>query len=366
MTRRPKVLHIVVAGQIGGAENFIVDLASRPEVSDADHCLALWTPSEKLRGFFIEAGLKVRDHGPASEAPLPYLWRSLGPSEIAWLGEVIAEEKPDVLHCHTFGSQLLAARAGHRFGVKVLRTEHGVRHLFDPTCSLFRQWAVRHTDCIAAVSAFTARKLIGVAPDAKDKTVVVLNATDITRFTPMPPPTEGPFTITSVCRLVSTKRLWLAIEATARIPGIRLNIVGDGPDRAALEAVAKKFNVTDRVHFHGYVTDARPIIAAGDAFINCRKEEPFGIAVIEAAAMQRPIIAFNGGGIPEFIEDRKTGWLVPEDSIDALTETMREASASRAVAAEFGARARAMADPQFHIDRMCRDYGALYHRLAGV
>lgn len=362
--KRPKIVHVVVAGQIGGAENFIVDLASRPGVSGADHCLALWTPNPDLRRFFIDSGVRVHDRGPASEAPLPYLWRSLGPTEIAWLGRVIEQEKAGILHCHTFGSHLIAARAGSRFGVQVLRTEHGVRHYYDPTCSLFRHWALRHTDRIAAVSAFTARKVAEVAPHARDKTLVILNATDLSRFTPMPPPQDGPFTVTSVCRLVSTKRLWLAIEAVARIPGIHLNIVGDGPDRDQLERLARKLGVGSRVQFHGYVADARPLIAQGDVFINCRREEPFGIAVIEAAAMQRPIIAFAGGGIPEFIEDRKTGWLVHEDSIEALTATLREASASRALAAEFGARACQMANPRFGIDRMCRDYGAVYAEMA--
>lgn len=361
--RRPKILHIVVGGQIGGAENFVVDLAGRPEESGADHSLALWTPNPKLRAFFKDAGLQVHDYGYASEAPLPYLWRTYGPRDIAWLGRVIEQERPDVLHCHTYGSLVLAARAGKRFGVPVLRTEHGVRHYYDPSCALHRHWALRHTDRVVAVSAFTARKVAEVAPFAKAKTTVVLNATNLERFTPMPPPKEGPFTITSVCRLVSTKRLWMAIEATARIPDIRLDIVGDGPDRAKLESVAKKFGVESRVRFHGYVTDARPLIAAGDAFINCRREEPFGIAVIEAAAMQRPIIAFAGGGIPEFIEDRKTGWLVQEDSIDALTETMREASRSRARAAEFGANACEMAHPKFGIARLCNEYGSAYRQV---
>ena len=83
---RPKVVHVVVAGDIGGAEHFLVNLASRPELSGADHCVALMTPNPKLRAFFADAGLSIRDRGPVRENPIAYLWRSFGPADIAWLG----------------------------------------------------------------------------------------------------------------------------------------------------------------------------------------------------------------------------------------------------------------------------------------
>ena len=125
---RIKVVHVVVAGQIGGAERFLVSLATRPELSGADHCVALMTPNPKLHAFFADAGLRVHDRGPVRENPLAYLWRSWGPRDIAWLGRVLREEGADLIHAHTHGSLVLAARAGLRYGLPVLRTEHNVRH----------------------------------------------------------------------------------------------------------------------------------------------------------------------------------------------------------------------------------------------
>lgn len=58
---RPRVIHVVVAGDIGGAERLLVDLASRSEASGVEHAVALMTPNAKLRAYFLEAGLRVLD-----------------------------------------------------------------------------------------------------------------------------------------------------------------------------------------------------------------------------------------------------------------------------------------------------------------
>jgi len=364
-SNRPKVVHVVVAGEIGGAERFLVNLASRPELSGADHFVALMTPNPKLRAFLADAGLRIRDRGPVRENPAAYLWRSYGPADIAWLGGVLAEENAGLLHAHTYGSHILAVRAGLRHKLPVVRTEHGVRHYRDPSCALYRHWALRHTTRILAVSAFVARTVAAIAPHAREKIQVILNGIDLTHFQPMPPPADGPFTISTICRLDPVKRIALAIEAVARTPDVRLNIVGEGNEREKLERLARKRGIEDRVRFLGYLQDPRPAIAASDAVVNCTREEGLPLAVLEAAAMQRPAVAFDGGGIPEIVQDRSTGWLVREDSITALAAALAEASASRPRAAEFGVAARQWVEGKFGIDTMCKNYAAVYRELAG-
>lgn len=363
---RPRIIHVVVAGAIGGAEQVIVNLACSPELTGADHSLALMTPNPKLRALFADAGLRIHDRGPVHENPLAYLWRSYGPSDIAWLGRVIEAEKADVLHAHVFGSLVLSARAGLRYGRPVLRTEHGVRHYEDPTCALYRHWAVRHTNRIVAVSGFIGRRVGEIAPHAKGKIQVIWNGIDLKRFAPVPPPQDGPFTVAAVCRLVPFKRLTLAVEALARAPGIRLLIAGDGSERGKLEQMVGALGLKSRVRFFGYLRDPRPVIAACDALINCTRQEPLSTSIIEAAAMQRPTVAFKAGGTPEIVEDGRTGWLAPEDSVAALAAALIEAGSSRARAAEFGLNARAAAESKFAIEAMCRNYAPVYRELAGA
>jgi glycosyltransferase involved in cell wall biosynthesis len=361
---RPKVVHIVVAGEVGGAERFVANLAIRPELSGADHSVALMTPNPKLRAFFTDAGLRIYDRGPVRENPLAYLWRTWGPRDIAWLGHVLKEEGADLLHAHTHGALVLAARAGLRYRLPVVRTEHNVRHYHDPSCALFRHWALRHTTRIAPVCAHVAQTVAAVAPHARDHIQVILAGIDTSRFVPAPPRTEGPFTFAMVGRLEPVKQIHLAIEAVARTPGVRLDIAGEGRERARLESLVKERSVEDRVRILGFVSDQRPVVAAADAVINCSRVEGFPASLIEAAAQQRPAVAFDCCGIPEIVEDRRTGWLVRDQTVDGLAAALAEASADRARAAAFGAAARRRAEAKFRFETTCEAYGALYRELA--
>ena len=363
---RPKVVHLVVAGEIGGAERFLFNLASRPVLSGADHCVALMTPNPKLRALFAEAGLRIRDRGPVRENPAAYVWRSFGPADIAWLGRILLEEGASLVHAHTFGSHILAARAALRHHLPVVRTEHGVRHYGDPTCAMFRHWALRHTDRIVAVSAYVGRTVAAIAPHAREKIRVIPNGIDLTHFDRAPSPVDGPFTFSMVSRLEPIKQVALAIEAVARTADIRLNIAGDGSERGKLEKLARKRGIEGRVHFLGYMRDPRPAIAAGDAIVNCSRVEGLPLAVIEAAAMQRPAVTFDGGGTPEIVRDRQTGWLVREHSVDALAAALAQAGASRPHAAELGINARKWVEAGFGIEPMCKSYAAVYRELAGA
>jgi glycosyltransferase involved in cell wall biosynthesis len=362
---RPKVVHVVVAGEIGGAEHFLVDLASRPELSGADHCVALMTPNPKLRAFLADAGLRIRDRGPVRENPAAYLWRSFGPADIAWLGRVLSDEGASLVHAHTFGSHILAVRAALRHHLPVVRTEHGVRHYRDPFCALNRHWALRHTTRIVAVSEYVARTIAAIAPHARERTRVVPNGIDMAHFHPAPSLTDGPFTFSMVSRLEPVKRVALAIESVARTPDVRLNIAGEGSEREKLERLARKRGIEGRVRFLGHLRDPRPAIAGSDAIINCTREEGLGLSVIEAAAMQRPTVAFDCGGVPEIVQDGRTGWLVREHSVGALAAALAEASASRERAAELGVAARKWVEARFGIDTMCKSYAAVYRELAG-
>ena len=362
MSRR-KVLHVVVAGAVGGAEHFLVNLASRPDRSSADHIVALMTPNAKLRALFVDAGLQVRDRGAVRENPLATLVRSFGPWDLAWLSHVAAEEKADILHAHTYGSHMLAARAGVRTGLPVLRTEHGTRHYRDPSCGLYRHWALRHTTAIAAVSAYVGAYVAGVAPDVAGKIEVVVNGIDMARFSPVPMPQSGPFTFAAVGRLDPVKRLHIAIAAMARAPDVHLNIVGDGGERGMLEALVRKHGLQERVRFLGHLSDPRAAIASCDALINCTGAEGLPLAVLEGAAMGRPTLGFAGGGMGEVVQDRSTGWLVREDTPEAWADAVRQAGASRNLAAQYGLEARRWVESRFDIDTMCKRYGVVYSAL---
>lgn len=364
------VLHLVVAGDIGGAERLLVDLARRPEATGARHTVALFTPNRALARWFVEAGLRVRDRGPVRENPLAYLWRTFGPADLRWLLEVIGEEKPDVLHLHTFQSHVLGVRAAEASGLPSLRTEHHVDYYDDPSRSPFTRWAARRTGAIVAISDYVANAVKATEPSLAARMVTVRNGVDVGYFEPgdarvVHGNSLASRTFVVSCRLEPWKQVDLAVAALAQVKEARLVIVGDGSQREALEVQASTLGLRDRVSFVGYVRDPRPSLRGAAVAIACSKDEPLGLSVLESLAVGTPVIGFHGGGLPEIIADGRTGWLVHERSAAGLAAAMREAVAlpSERLAA-MGEEARRSAVDRFSIEGMARGYGETYARLA--
>ncbi|MGH7284798.1 MAG: glycosyltransferase family 4 protein, partial [Polyangiaceae bacterium] len=299
-----RVLHVVVAGDIGGAERLLIDLATRPEASKVKHEIALITPNRALYAYLYDAGLVVHDRGSASETPIAYLMRSLGPADVAWLAKVALDRDVDILHTHTFGSHVLGTRAARKAKKKQLRTEHHVMHYFDPSTSAFTRWAASRTDRFVAVSDYVQSVIAKTKPDILGRMSVVRNGVDTDHWTPRDAKEkEHPFRVAVVCRLTSWKRVDLAIRAAKRAD-VEAWIIGDGEDRAELEKLAKKIGAN--VTFHGYQSDPRSLIAECDVTLSTAKDEPLGLSVLESLSMARPVIACASGGVVEIVSDDKT------------------------------------------------------------
>ncbi|MXY56375.1 MAG: glycosyltransferase [Gammaproteobacteria bacterium] len=143
---------------------------------------------------------------------------------------------------------------------------------------------------------------------------------------PTPAPADGP--VVGVGRLMAEKGFDVLIEAVALMPAAErpeLVIVGDGPDRALLEALALRRGVSAR--FTGAVAPSE----IGDWYRRARlvcvpsRREGFGMVVAEALAAGRPVVATAVGAAPQFITDGTNGRLVPPDDIEALSTALTAA-----------------------------------------
>jgi glycosyltransferase involved in cell wall biosynthesis len=359
-----KVVHVVVAGDIGGAERLLVDLASRPRETGAAHAVALLTPNPKLKAMLDRAGLAVHDGGPIRENPIAYLRRSLGFRDVAWIAGVLQRERAHIAHLHTFGSHVVGTRAARRARIPALRTEHHIQYFNDPSTAAFTRWSLRRVQCSVAISRYVRDFVARVAPYAAAKLRVVRNGVDADRFAVAAPPAGGPFTFAVVSRLERWKRVDRVIEALESVAGARLLVVGEGGERPSLERLAARLGVRARVEFRGYQSDPRPAVSQAHACVNASDDEPLGLSVLEAMSTGRPVIAYAGGAMPELIVSGERGWLVAERTTDALARAMLETSCDRARAAQMGLAARAFVDRECRIESMCREYGAVYRELA--
>jgi glycosyltransferase involved in cell wall biosynthesis len=148
-------------------------------------------------------------------------------------------------------------------------------------------------------------------------------------------------------RLHPNKAFDVLIRALPRLPGVHAVIAGEGPDRAALAALARDQGVAGRVHLPGWRTDVANLLAAADLFVCSSRQEPLGNMVIEAWSARRPVIAAAVGGPAELIAQDRTGLLVPADIPAAFTAAIEALLADPARAAALAAAGRARYEADF-------------------
>lgn len=148
-------------------------------------------------------------------------------------------------------------------------------------------------------------------------------------------------------RLHTDKGFDLAIRALARLPGAHLAIAGEGPERAALAALAAREGVAGRVHFLGWRDDAGALLRAADLFVCSSRIEPLGNMVIEAWSAGCPLVALRAAGPSELIRPGQDGLLTPLEDVAALAGAIAPLLADPARAAALAAAGRARFAAEF-------------------
>ena len=250
--------------------------------------------------------------------------------------------------------------------------DHGVRGWLERLA--LRRWY----DAVIANSRAVAKSITRAVPELADRVHVVVNGMEI--HPPPPAPIrqelgigEDAILLAAVGGLEPRKGFDLLIDAVSALDArVHAVLVGDGTDaqRRALEERARGRGVAERVHFLGRREDAASITAACDLFVLPSRSEGFSVAMLEAMAMGKPVVAADVGGAWEGLAPRgdtpAAGWTVPVDDADALAWALREVvdgvmKRTPEVAAR-GARASWRARNWFTLDRMIDGYEAV---LAG-
>jgi glycosyltransferase involved in cell wall biosynthesis len=367
-----RIAHVVVAGEIGGAERMLVTLATSPE-SQAEHKVLLLTPSHPLRQMFLRAGLTVHDRGLVQEGPLAFVWQQLGPLHVGWLREELAAARPDVVHLHTLGSQVIGTRAALRLHLPIVRTEHSTRVLDDRTAWPFARWSLRRAHASVAISAHVKERFAQKAPWAEEKLRTIPNGIDTDHFALAPAlPAGKPLTLLFLGRLEPRKGADLALAAVARVPGVRLLVCGDGQDRTRIAALVAELGLQDRVELRGLVDDASTVIPEAHAIIASSRAEGLGIAFLEAMSMGRPVVGLATGGIRELTDASSALVSVPSEGaldaerFDLLASRIRDAKTSIAALPELGIRARAKVLDTYSSRAMAAAYADVYAKVTAA
>ena len=290
---------------------------------------------------------RVRFEGPRGQrqGPLGYAgslastWRALGrlvrASDVVWL-------KTPTVHAMVAASHLRRAQVvvtqqmgDAEAGLVLTYPRWGfVRHLLRRSCTRLAARA----DVAAFVSRDLAARYGAGRPD-----VVVANESQVSEDLVLRSPqplADGPFRVVYVGRLAPEKCVDDLLRGVARAPGTSLTVVGDGPRRTQLRALARTLGIDDRVSWLGYVPwgpELLAILRGCAALCLPSATEGLGLVIVEAMSQGLPVVATRVGGIPELVADGVSGLLVDvhrPDQIAAAFERLRNDPALRLRMAE--------------------------------
>ena len=287
----------------------------------------------------------------------------------------------DVLHAFwPIPQGVLGLHAKRKTGLPLVSTFFGVEltwmeRQFPFLAPLLRR-IVRGSDAVTAISSYTAGRLESQVPGVNPAIIPFGAAVDAPAEAP-PYGWDGtrPFALLFVGRLVERKGVHLLLDALASLPPERrvaLDVVGDGPDRAKLQAQADRLGLGGRAVFHGFVSkeELQRRLETCDAFVlpavvDAKGDtEGLGVVLIEAMSYARPVIASAAGGIVDIVEDGRNGFLVPPGDAAALAGAVGRMMDDPARARALGLQGRNDAAARFSWDAIADRLAEIYRAVA--
>ena len=372
---------------VGGLEGYARDLDDeliRLGLVDSITVLTPRIPSEGPAFEQLTPAYRVVRH-PAFELipnfPCPSPWRAAFWSAIRI---ALGPREYDVVVSHTrfFLSSAGALLYSRITGIPLIHIEHGsdfvqlgsplhsrAARAYDLTLG---RTVLRRAQAVVAISLAAAefvRELAG------REATVIYRGVDHDRYDRVEPSTRlqaiaaGRPVVTFVGRLIDGKGVADLIEAFARVPGVDalLCIVGDGPRRADLEALAHARGLDERCVFLGFQEEANALalIRASDVIVNPSYTEGLPTSVLEAALLGRAILASDVGGTPEVVSNGNSALLVAPHDIDALRDGLSVLLGDPGLRARLGAQAHADAVIRFDRSASARGFAELARQLIG-
>jgi glycosyltransferase involved in cell wall biosynthesis len=292
---------------------------------------------------------------------------------IARLHALIRERRASGVHAHEFACSVHGAIAATLAGVPCVATVHG-RAYYGETRA--RRTAIRLASRLASMTAVSEdirAYLVAECGVHPDRVTVVPNGLQLRDYQRVDARRdsaraqasvrEGDLVIGALGSYYPVKGHRDLVEAMPQVlaafPRAVLLLAGQGALASALAEQAEALGVSSRVRVVGYQADPRDFLAALDLFVMPSHSEGMPLALLEAAAMARPIVATAVGGMPQLIEDGMSGLLVPPADPAALARAITRLLGDHALAARCAREASARVTTRWSIDRVAERYAAL-------
>ena len=381
--KKKSILHVIDALNIGGAQELIVLLADKTPKSTYQTLVCVIQPDLTLKSRIESRGASVfcfNRSRPSIYHPGNFILYFY--SNIRDIMSVCRQHRVDVVHCHLSDAEFTGIPAGWLYGARrIISTVHYPALLPDRKSGDIRNYLriaatrflYRLATAVVAVSDDVAQQLKNVFCLAPSKIKVIINGIDVEAIHRTQPNPElmsslcvlpGQRLITSVGRLMPPKGHGYLIAAMPhlvhQIDNVRLLLAGDGDLKESLEQLSLDLRVRDVISFLGSRSDVPDILALSDVFVLPSISEGTSMALLEAMAGSKPIVATDIPGNRYVLRHEHNCLLVPPGNPEKLAEAISFLLNHPQIAAEYGKNAYQDVCLRFNIDETITQLTALW------
>jgi N-acetyl-alpha-D-glucosaminyl L-malate synthase BshA len=259
---------------------------------------------------------------------------------------------------------------------KLVTTLHGTdvtlvgqdRSFFEIT-----KFGIERSDAVTAVSEFLRRMTVDEFQIKKPDIEAIPNFVDLQAYSPGRKPKEAAPLVTPGQKILMhasnfrpVKRITDVIrifERVAREADAVLLMVGEGPERSAAQALARRLGLSDRVRFLGVYENIAELVARADVFLLPSELESFGLSALEAQACAVPVVGSDAGGLPEVVKHTETGYLLPVGDVDGMAARTLDILKDEELRREMGEAGRRRVESLFGAERVVNQYERAYERV---
>ncbi|HEY8852786.1 MAG TPA: glycosyltransferase [Gemmatimonadaceae bacterium] len=277
--------------------------------------------------------------------------------------------EPQVVHAHWwFPSGVVGTWVGGLSHVPLVTTLHGTDVRLARSVGVAKPLfghVLKHSAAVTTVSSWLKDKTQELAPDVNPIVAPMPVSTDL--FSPGS--SRDGQRLLFVGRLMPQKGVDHLLHALAAMKKqASLDIVGDGPSRAALEGLAGELGIAARVRWHGQLSQSQlpRLYQSAAAVVVPSTEEGLGLVAVEALLCETPVVAFDSGGLRDVIQHNRTGLLVPPGDRTALARTLDDLLGREGRGSDLGRAGRLYALSAFAPESAARRYADIYQQVIGA
>ena len=371
-----RVVYCIDNMQVGGTELNALRTAERLDRRRFSISVVYIRDNGPLMARYKDAGI------PVHTFPMTSLMGAGALQQAVRLIRLFRSEHTDIVHSHDAYTSVygtMCARIAGVRGVIASRRSWYSPHLQGRILRANRV-AYRFAHRVVGNSPSVSRLVESEGGVSASRIVTIPNFLDEDAFETIPVPErrrmlgelgvpEGAFVVGIIARLSLVKDHGTLLRAIAslrdRIPALHCVLVGDGPERASIEALAGALGIRDIVHLAGERTQPPNLHGLFDVSVLCSTTEAFPNSVLEAMAAARPVVATDVGGTPDAVHEGTTGLLVRPSDPSRLADAILRLYLEPALRAKLGNAARTAARAGYSANAVIRQVEALYTRLAG-